>query len=127
MAILKLIQSTESHPTADWIYAKLKPKYPDLSLGTVYRNLKKFCECGKIKSIGVINGQEHFDANIYKHAHFICEECGIVEDIDSSFFSKEDLSDVSDKYGIDIRTADIVFNGSCKKCLAKGTHSDKTA
>ena len=43
MAILSALQETTVHPTADWVYAKLKPRYPNLSLGTVYRNLKKFC------------------------------------------------------------------------------------
>ena len=41
MAILNTLQETTLHPTADWVYARLKPRYPDLSLGTVYRNLKK--------------------------------------------------------------------------------------
>ena len=63
MAILEALQGTTVHPTADWVFSQLKPKYPDLSLGTVYRNLKKFCETGKAASVGVINGQEHFDGN----------------------------------------------------------------
>ena len=46
-AILNALQETDVHPTADWVYAQLKPRYPNLSLGTVYRNLKKFCENGK--------------------------------------------------------------------------------
>ena len=65
MAILSALQETTVHPTADWVYSQLKPKYPDLSLGTVYRNLKKFCETGKAASVGVIGGQEHFDANTH--------------------------------------------------------------
>ena len=38
-AILDAIQSTTCHPSADWVYQTLKPSHPDLSLGTVYRNL----------------------------------------------------------------------------------------
>ena len=68
-AILNALQETDVHPTADWVYAQLKPRYPNLSLGTVYRNLKKFCENGKAVSVGVINGQEHFDGNVKPHAH----------------------------------------------------------
>ena len=73
MAILSALQETTVHPTADWVYAKLKPRYPNLSLGTVYRNLKKFCETGKAVSVGVINGQEHFDGRVEPHAHFVCK------------------------------------------------------
>ena len=78
MAILNTLQETTVHPTADWVYARLKPRYPDLSLGTVYRNLKKFCETGKAVSVGVINGQEHFDARVEPHAHLVCKHCGAV-------------------------------------------------
>ena len=78
MAILEALQGTTVHPTADWVFSQLKPKYPDLSLGTVYRNLKKFCETGKAASVGVINGQEHFDGNTAPHAHLVCSHCGAV-------------------------------------------------
>ena len=83
MAILSALQETTVHPTADWVYAKLKPRYPNLSLGTVYRNLKKFCETGKAVSVGVINGQEHFDGRVEPHAHFVCKRCGAVLDVPS--------------------------------------------
>ena len=56
VGILEALKGTTVHPTAEWVYEKLKPVYPDLSLGTVYRNLKKFCSDDVIKSVGVING-----------------------------------------------------------------------
>ena len=56
-AILRLLQSTQSHPTADWIYQSLKPTHPDLSLGTVYRNLAFFQEQGTVRSVAVVGGQ----------------------------------------------------------------------
>lgn len=61
-AILSAICSTDIHPTADWIYQKLKPIYPDLSLGTVYRNIARFKEDGLIISVGVVEGQERLMA-----------------------------------------------------------------
>ena len=61
-ALLQIIQDTECHPSAEWLYQTLKPQHPDLSLGTVYRNLQFFREQGIIKSVGVVNGQERFDA-----------------------------------------------------------------
>ena len=41
-AILACVCSTDTHPTAEWVYTQLKPDIPDLSLGTVYRNLAMF-------------------------------------------------------------------------------------
>ena len=53
-AILNAIQSTDCHPSAEWVYQTLKPTHPDLSLGTVYRNLVLFQQQGLIQSIGVV-------------------------------------------------------------------------
>lgn len=74
-AILAAIQGTSCHPSAEWIYQQLKPSHPDLSLGTVYRNLIFFQERGDIRSVGVIQGQERFDAVVTPHSHFVCEYC----------------------------------------------------
>lgn len=116
-AILKMLQNTTVHPTADWVYQQLKPKYPNISLGTVYRNLKKFCETGKAISIGVINGQEHFDADVSTHAHMICNCCGSIVDIEGTFIEESQLRTVLDDYGHQITGAQIVFRGVCKNCL----------
>ncbi len=73
-AIYQAICSTDTHPTADWIYQNLKPVYSDLSLGTVYRNINRFKEEGRIISVGVVNGQERLDGNTVPHSHFICKK-----------------------------------------------------
>ena len=115
-AILKALQATDCHPTADWVYAKLRPKYPNLSLGTVYRNLKMFCESGRAMSVGVINGQEHFDGNTQPHGHMVCTECGSVVDIPESFFSAEQLKLLSEAYDHQLIAAEVLFKGMCSKC-----------
>lgn len=116
-AILKALQETDSHPTADWVYEQLKPRYPNLSLGTVYRNLKKLCDTGKIRSVGVINGQEHFDAMIEPHSHFICEHCGDIHNIEGDFFSDKHLSDLSVKHNHLLQEVEIRFKGICNSCV----------
>ena len=60
-AILACVCSTDTHPTAEWVYTQLKPEIPDLSLGTVYRNLAMFRREGIIGSAGVVNGLERYD------------------------------------------------------------------
>ena len=62
-AILACVCSTDTHPTAEWVYTQLKPDIPDLSLGTVYRNLAMFRREGIIGSAGVVNGLERYDRN----------------------------------------------------------------
>ena len=116
IAILTTLQETTVHPTADWVYAKLKPRYPNLSLGTVYRNLKKFCETGKAVSVGVINGQEHFDGRVEPHAHFVCKRCGAVLDIPEEFFRKHELEALSARFHLKLEDASVLFQGVCLQC-----------
>ncbi|MDR1444261.1 MAG: transcriptional repressor [Treponema sp.] len=79
--ILNVIRSTASHPSARWVYEQLRPAYPRLSLGTVYRNIRAFQEEGELISVGVVEGEERFDGRVQPHPHFICTRCGEVIDI----------------------------------------------
>lgn len=118
-AILNAVRSTVSHPTADWIYEKLKPEYPDLSLGTVYRNLAQFKQDGTIVSVGVVNGQERFDGNIRPHTHFVCSKCGCVMDISDDYINSNQVAQTERKYQLRVDSADILLRGICPKCLGK--------
>jgi Fur family peroxide stress response transcriptional regulator len=79
--ILKVIQSTESHPSAQWVYDRLKPVIRDLSLGTVYRNIGLFLREGLVASVGVVNGEERFDGRVAPHPHLVCASCGRIIDL----------------------------------------------
>lgn len=119
MAILCALRETNTHPTAEWVYQTLRPRYPDLSLGTVYRNLKFFCQHGRAQSVGVFGGQEHFDGDVRPHAHFVCSECGAVLDVPKEFFGPEELSQLSQSTGNQIASASVTFRGLCGLCAAK--------
>ncbi len=116
--ILNYILNSHEHLTADTIYADLKKDNPELSLGTVYRNLTKLTEVGAIKKVSLPNQVDKFDKNLEPHAHLICDECGSVTDIDipevKSFIDK-----VSKDEDILINRYNISFNGICKKCKNK--------
>ena len=116
-AILSVLRDTKSHPSAEWVYQKLKPTHPDLSLGTVYRNLALFREQGVIQSVGVVEGQERFDADTSLHHHFVCQCCGSVIDLAFSP-AQEDSWDqaVSQQYGFRTLRHELVFYGICNEC-----------
>jgi Fur family peroxide stress response transcriptional regulator len=117
-AVLEKIRGTKSHPTADWVYAEVKKELPDISLGTVYRNLSVFKEEGLIISVGVVDGQERFDANTSEHTHFICLSCGEVLDIEADV--DQELNErVARDNGLDILLRQLTFYGKCKKCSNK--------
>ena len=115
-AILAAIQSTDCHPSAEWVYQKLKPEFPNLSLGTVYRNIAQFKEDGLIIGVGVVNGHERFDATTTPHGHFICNHCGCVMDIMDDLVSPEAVSAAAKMTGAQIESHDLTFYGRCPNC-----------
>jgi len=80
-SILELLRGTGRHPTADWIYQRLKGEFPQLSMGTVYRNLNILIEQGLVRKIDFGSTFDRFDANVGPHYHFICEKCGSISDL----------------------------------------------
>lgn len=118
-AILEAIRSTKCHPSADWVYQTLKPTHPDLSLGTVYRNLDFFRQHGTVISVGVVKGQERFDATTDPHTHFFCTGCGSVLDLDEIIPDMGLDRTVCEKYGLAVERHDLVFHGLCQDCMKK--------
>ena len=118
-AILNAIQSTKTHPSADWVYQQLKPEHPDLSLGTVYRNLEFFRQHGTIQSVGVVKGQERFDATTAPHTHFVCSGCGCVIDLDDIRLDDALNQQVCEKYGLAVSRHELTFHGLCQTCMQK--------
>ena len=116
-AILESIRSTKEHPSAEWVYSQLKPLYPDLSLGTVYRNLAIFREQGDVISVGCFGGQERFDGNVEPHPHFVCEQCNKVIDLDLAFSGLEYFPDVERSVGGTVSGVYVFFTGLCDECL----------
>lgn len=118
-AILSAIRMTTSHPTAEWIYAKLKPELPDLSLATVYRNIAEFKASGEVIAVAQSDGGERIDADLRPHAHLVCEVCGGVSDI----WQVEELFDLDHTAarltGGEIKSHSLTYHGRCEACLNK--------
>ncbi len=113
-AIFKTIENTKSHPSAKWVYEQLKDEIPNLSLGTVYRNIALFKEQGKIITVANVDGEERIDADTSDHAHFVCEKCNRVYDL---FISEPSpLEKELSQNGYEINRKNVVFYGICQKC-----------
>ena len=115
-AILDCIRRTKCHPSAEWVYQQLKPEIPDLSLGTVYRNIAMFKEEGVIQSIGVVNGLERYDFNAEPHTHFICTCCGQVLDLEEIDLSPSAISEAEAHSGGTVISYQLQFTGKCGTC-----------
>lgn len=81
-AIKTFLMGRKDHPTADTIYTNVRQEFPNISLGTVYRNLALLCKIGEIQKISTEEGMDRFDGNPVPHYHFICSECGQVMDLE---------------------------------------------
>ena len=114
-AIKDYLMHTTSHPTADMVYAHVRQEFPNISLGTVYRNLNLLAEIGDAIKIPTGIGGDHFDGRTESHYHFCCSCCGKVEDL-----NLEPMSSINDAAGETfdgvITGHSMMFYGTCGEC-----------
>lgn len=113
-AIRRVLAGTKEHPSAEMVYEQLHPEFPDLSLGTVYRNLALFRDEGEIITVATVDGEERFDYNTAPHAHFVCRNCHRVLDLDQ-LLPRKLLSEV--QVPGEAQECSVLFYGICNPCL----------
>lgn len=114
--ILETVRESLDHPDADKIYMRVSEKAPQISLGTVYRNLALLEKMGEIKKVSSPYGADHYDFNLENHFHFFCKECGEVfdvPDVRDEDVAKPNLS------GFDVQNYSLTYFGVCSKCNKK--------
>ncbi|MBQ2935938.1 MAG: transcriptional repressor [Lachnospiraceae bacterium] len=117
-SIMEFLRERKDHPTADVVYMNVRKTFPNISLGTVYRNLTLLADIGEISRIRVGDGVDHFDADTSPHYHFICKECGSVIDLEM-----EDMTDINETANKNfsglIEGHITYFYGKCGNCSTK--------
>ncbi len=116
-AILQVLKGTTSHPTADWVYQEVSRTIPNISLGTVYRNLSQLAEAGTIQRMEIGDGIDHFDYNTEPHDHFYCRECRYLYDFPLPYDKGIDKQAAETGCGM-IEQHSLIYRGVCKGCLA---------
>ena len=116
-AILAYLRSTDQHPSAETVYTSLKTQIPDLSLGTVYRNISLFKDQGLIISLGSVNGVERYDGNIDPHVHFVCTGCGTVTDLHGMPIPQELTATAAREADARVDSCHLTFHGRCRGCV----------
>jgi Fur family transcriptional regulator, peroxide stress response regulator len=114
-AILELLRNTRAHPTADQIYDNVRKDVPNISKGTVYRNLQVLENDGAITVIGINGAQSRYEVKQSGHCHFRCEKCGSVIDLDEPIDKKLDKK-ISVRTGFTVLRHQTEFYGLCKDC-----------
>ncbi len=116
--ILEVLSMTDIHPTASWVYDQLKPEFPSLSLGTVYRNLAILEEQGLLIKLHSGSTFDRYDAMVSPHAHFVCKVCGGLFDIkDMELGELKHSAEIKTRHHIE--DVKLTYTGVCDDCLNK--------
>lgn len=112
--LLELLKAgTFDHPTAMEVYQYMRKIYPNISMGTVYRNLKFLSEQGEIVVIGTVGDCDRFDHNTDRHFHFVCEKCGTIIDVPVG----EGFSDALNSKAFKVNSVKVLISGECANCM----------
>ena len=115
--VLDVLKASHEHPNAEEVYLAVKQQLPDISLGTVYRNLNLLEEMGQIIRIQTGIGGDRFDAVTLMHPHLICTECGGVSDLDCQIDKETELlRQALQTSGAQIQDVQIRAWGICGRC-----------
>ena len=120
--VMEYLKSVKSHPSAEIIYKNVRKKLPHISQATVYRILNGFKEKGEIQEIDTKEAV-FFDGDISDHAHFICDDCGMVFDVVNECINCGILKKKRTNVGA-VKHYRINFYGTCKFCK-KGNWAPK--
>ena len=114
--ILNILRSSKCHPTADWIFEQARKEMPNISLGTVYRNLNFLFSEGKIQELCFGRGVNRYDGDLRDHYHVRCDICGKVEDVPhiSPRVSSEQIENLTEYH---IHSHRLEFCGVCPECI----------
>ena len=122
--IKSCLKSRCDHPTADTIYHDVQKELPNISLGTVYRNLSLLSDLGEIRKLSTGDGPDHFDGETVPHSHFICRKCHQVMDL-----KMQDISAIKEmaeqNFDGSIEQYSVNFYGICGKCRKEEIALDK--
>lgn len=120
-AILEHLVNTLSHPTADEIYKALEGKFPNMSVATVYNNLRVFKDTGLVKELTYGDASSRFDYVTSDHYHIICEDCGKI--VDFFYPGLDEVETLAEHVtGFKVGNHRMEVYGSCPDCQEKEAH-----
>ncbi len=114
-AILAHLLDTKAHPSADEIFRSLENKFPNMSVATVYNNLRVFMESGLVRELTYGDGASRFDADMTEHYHAICESCGMIKDFEYPPLHEVEQA-AAEETGFVIRGYRMEVYGTCYIC-----------
>lgn len=118
LAIYDVLEKNDEHPSAEVIYKKLRPKYPSMSFATVYKTVEILNKIDVIQILNTGEDSNRYDANVSKHYHIQCTECGKIENIEATEIPGAQESIVKNT-GYSLSGEQVYFYGVCPMCQRK--------
>ncbi len=112
LSVYKYLMNCKTHPTAEEIYSGIRAEKQNMSRGTIYNTLKSFCDVGLVRVLEFKDSETRYDTDVMDHAHFKCQKCGRLIDIDlpASTFQNPALA------GFEIHNQAVLLTGICPDC-----------
>ncbi len=115
--IRRLLEQSETHPTAEELYWEAKKEMPNISMGTVYRNLGQMAEEGTVLRLHFPGQPDHYDKTIRPHDHAICVKCGMIADVELSSLK----SMIEESLNVGILSYELNIQCVCNACKSKAS------
>ncbi|AMA74054.1 MULTISPECIES: Fur family transcriptional regulator [Aneurinibacillus] len=117
-AILSYLLKTMSHPTVDEIYKSLEEKFPNMSVATIYNNLRVFKDVGLVRELTYGDASSRYDANMNEHYHAVCTNCGAVKDFYYPSLAQVE-KEAAKATGFEVSSHRLEVYGLCEDCRIK--------
>jgi Fe2+ or Zn2+ uptake regulation protein len=115
-AVMSFLLRHKGHPTAADIFEAVNRLDPRCSRATMYNNLRDLVQSGLVREVAAEGRSARFDATGMPHHHFICDRCGVVEDVDWHKISSPSSGSLGKRI---LRESEVIFRGLCEKCAPK--------
>lgn len=124
--ILEELRKVKSHPTADEMYSIVRKRLPNISLGTVYRNLDFLSEIGEIRCLVTSGSSKRFDGDLSQHQHIRCIHCGCIADVFEPV-APPTVNTLQIPGFSKVLTSRVEFDGICEHCASNTTTLESTS
>jgi Fur family peroxide stress response transcriptional regulator len=115
-AVMAFLMDHNRHPTAAEIFEGVNRVDPRSSRATTYNNLRDLVQAGLVREVAVEGRAARFDAKGIEHHHFICDNCGNVEDMDWYEVPRPGSRALGKRV---LRECELIFRGLCAKCAPR--------
>ena len=117
VTVYDVVSAAHDHPSAEEVFARVRRRLPRVSLGTVYRNLRKLGAQQRLRVVHLADRTARFDGMLEHHDHFVCDQCGDVTDLPPARAAAPTRAALSEA-GYGVRARAVTFYGICPDCDA---------